>query len=573
MSEFINLHVHDHFSLLDGATTPERNAKRAAELGQTHLAQTNHGTLTGAYEHYKQCKAHGVVPIIGIEAYIAPESRHTKSPVYWGTPEQRKADVGSQGAASHMLLLARDAQGLRNLYKLHELSYTEGFYRKPRVDLELLERYSEGLIATTGCAGGAVPTLLRLGLHRQAEECLERLQDIFTDRLWLEVMYHDLPFDHDLNEDLKCLSEQYGIPLLATADSHFCIPGDATVHDAFLCIQTGSKIADKERFRFNGSGYHLMSAGEMYALPLPREAIENTLFVADMVKPDAYDDVFKKRNLMPKWDGEKTLRQMVEEKLNSTDYPPEYRERVDDELGVIEQMGYPSYFLCLSDIVAWSKAAGILVGPGRGSAGGSLVAYLLEITEIDPIRHGLLAERFLNPQRISVPDIDVDVQDDRRGEVIAYAVEKYGSDRVAQVVTFGTVKAKAAIKDANRVMGGSYSEGERLSGLVPDPVAGKDHPLAGLNKLRQANPEVYELALGLEGLVRSTGKHAAGLIISPEPLSDIIPVKKDKDDVVVTAAYDQGTLEAHGLVKYDFLGLKELRIIQKTLEIVNAEVA
>lgn len=566
MSEFVNLHVHDHFSLLDGATTPERNAKRAVEMGQTHLAQTNHGTLTGAYEHYKQCKAHGIVPIIGIEAYVAPESRHTKAPVYWGTPGQRKEDVGSQGAATHMLLFARDAEGLRNLYKLHELSYTEGFYRKPRIDLEVLEQHNAGVIATTGCAGGAVPTLLRLGLKEGACAALGRLRDIFAERLWIEVMHHGLDFDDYLTAELIEMSSWSGVPLLATADSHYAVPGDAEVHDAFLCLQTGAKLQDNDRFRFNGTGYHLMSAEEMHALPLPSEAIANTLKLASIIEP--YDEVFAKRNLMPKW-GSGSLQENATKALVRYNLGPEHKERLDYELGVIERMGYEDYFLVLADIVRWAHDQHILVGPGRGSAGGSLVAYLLGITELDPLKHGLLFERFLNPQRVSAPDIDVDFQDDRREEVIAYAVEKHGADRVAQVVTFGKIKAKAAIKDANRVMGGTYSEGEKLVSMIPAPIAGFDHPLEGLSKLQHANPDVYDLATGLEGLVRSTGKHAAGIIISPEPLSDIIPVKKDKTDNILTAAYDQATLEAHGLVKYDCLGLKELRIMQVALEIIN----
>lgn len=556
---WVSVHTHTTYSLLDSASRIPDLVGRAVELGMPALGISDHGNLHGAYEFWKECNSQGIKPLIGIEAYCAPESRHTKTPVYWGTPEQKREDVDNQGAYTHMLLIAQNATGLRNLYKLHELSYTEGFYRKPRLDLELLEQYNEGVIATTGCVSGAVPTLLRLGLKGRAEDYLINLENIFPGRLYVELMWHGCDFDDQLTEDLIELAKTVDLPLLATNDSHATHPHEVRVQGALLALQ--------KRPEFSGAGYWLKSYEEMRELPLPTVSITNTLLLADSVEP--YDDVFRKRNLMPRMSDNMDLRTACYN-TNAVD-TPEMIARLEYELDVIEGMGYEDYFLVLSDIVRWARGQRILVGPGRGSAGGSLVAYLLGITELNPLVHGLLFERFLNPQRISTPDIDVDFQDDRRDEVIAYAAQKYGADRVAQIVTFGTIKAKAALKDANRVMGGTYSEGERLVGLVPEPVAGKDHPLAGLNKVRQANPEVYELATGLEGLVRNTGKHAAGVIISPEPLSDIIPVKKDKDDTVLTAAYDQGTLEAHGLVKYDFLGLKELRIIQKTLEITDAE--
>ncbi len=559
---FVSLHTHTVHSTLDGVSQIPGLVQRSTELGMPAIGISDHGSLSGAYDLWKECTAAGVKPIIGMEAYVAPESRWTKSPVRWGTKEQKKDDL-SFGAYSHMTLIARSTTGLRNLYKLHELSYTEGFYYHPRVDLELLERYSEGLIATTGCAGGAIPTLLRLGLYDRALDWGEELKVVFGGSLYVEVMFHDTEFDAVLNPKLINLAFALKLPLVATNDSHFTRAEDAAVHQAMLCVGTRSTL-DDPKFTFSGHGYHLRSFEEMSELGLPAEAISNTVKIANEV--ESYDEMFQSRELMPKFDpgwGHELRDQVIRRCTH------DQVERAVYELKTIEAMGYEDYFLVVADIVNWAKGRGILVGPGRGSAGGSLVAYLLGITELDPIRHGLLFERFLNPERLSMPDIDLDFQDDRRQEVLDYVTQKYGADSVAQIATLGTVKARSAVKDAARVLGREYKHSESLVALIPPDIRGRTTALSKLEKLKDADPEVYDLALGMEGLVRSTGKHAAGIIISPIPLSDAVPVKKDKSDTMLTCTFEQGTLEALGFVKLDILSLKELSVIALTLEHIN----
>lgn len=564
--QWVSFHTHTSFSVLDGASRIPDLVSRAKELGMPALGVSDHGSLSGAYQLWRAATETGIKPVIGIEIYVAPGSRLEKRPVYWGAPEQKKEDV-SLGAYTHMLLVAKSATGLRNLYKLHQLSYTEGYYYKPRVDLDVLAVYADGLAGTTGCAGGAIPTLLKLDKWAEAKAYGERLKKIFGDNLYLEMMHHGTDFDEDLNNRLLVLNSQLGLPLLATNDSHYTHPEDAVAHQALLCVQTKSTLADP-KFVFSGSGYYLKSYEEMVSLPLPLEALENTLRLAESV--ESYDDVFQKRDLMPKVDATwgHSLRDEV---MRAVPAQPEYVERAKYELDVIESMGYADYFLVVADLIAWARSQGILVGPGRGSVGGSLVAFLLGVTELDPIAHGLLFERFISLARLSPPDVDTDFQDDRRDEVIRYAVEKYGCDNVAQIVTFGVTKARAAIRDSNRVHGGEYAEADRLAAMIPPDIRGRQHPLEGLTKLERANPAVYSTARGIEGVIRNESKHAAGLIISPVPLSDVIPVKKLKDDEWLTTAFDQETLEAHGLIKLDLLGLKELSIIQKTLEMIDDE--
>ncbi len=571
MDNWVSLHTHTQYSILDGASKIPELVQRAKSLGMTALGISDHGNLFGAYEFWRECNRVGIKPIIGMEAYVAPESHLTKTPIFWGAPDQRKDDISGPGAYTHMLLIAMDATGLRNLYKLHELSYTEGFYRKPRVSLGTLTELNEGLIATTGCAGGAIPTMIRLAggilsrggaLSSRLGAYLSRLGDLFPGRLYVEVMDHGRAEDRELNTALYELAASRGLPLLATNDSHYTNSGDAEVHDALLCIQTRAKLTDEDRFKFDGDGYHLKSLDEMKLTALPQIALENTNQIAERI--ESYDEVFEHKDRMPV--STNNLRQQVQGWLMSESAPSEYNERAMYEIEIIEQLGFSDYFLILADLIHWAKSQGILVGPGRGSAGGSLVAYALGITEIDPLRYGLLFERFLNPARISPPDIDVDIDPERRDEIFRYATEKYGQDKVAQLITFGTIKAKAALKDANRVLGGSYAEGAELTGMLPPDLFGRSAPLEDSPGIRGANPEAYDLALGLEGLVRNTSHHAGGLVISSETLSNFMPVAKAVGADLPTAAFEQVICENLGLLKYDILALDALTVIGEVLD-------
>lgn len=561
MKNWVSLHTHTDYSILDGAGKIDKYISRAVELGMPAIAFTEHGNMFSAFQSYKQCTAAGIKPILGIEAYISPESRFTKAPVYWGAPEQREQDVSARGAYTHLTVLARNATGVRNLYRLHKLASTEGFYYKPRIDLELLSQYSSGLIITTGCAGGGVATRLRLGQKKQAHELAGALGDMIEPgSLFVEVMNHDIDFEAELNDQLRLLSRNLNLPMVMTNDCHYVNPGDTRVHDALCWLQSNGS------FKFNGHGFHLRNYDEMLAAsPFGSGPLDATLGVADMVED--YSEIFKPRDLRPKSLESYTLSQAVNRGLieMGLDGDPEYYNRAMYELKTIEDMGYEDYFLVLADIIYYAKRSGIMVGPGRGSAGGSLVAFLLGITAIDPIPFGLLFERFLNPGRISVPDIDTDIQDDRRDELFAYASRKYGYDRVAHTLTLGTIAAPRALQDANRVLGGSFPEGQRLTRMLPPPIFGRQLPLSESRGIRPTNTEVYDLGVELEGLTRNTGKHAAGLVISPVDLDEIIPVKVDKDSEILDTGFTQTELEELGLIKYDLLGLKNLAIIQDTL--------
>lgn len=573
---FVHLHNHSEYSILDGAARIKDMVRAVSHMGQHAVAVTDHGTLSGAASFRKECLQQGVKPIIGVEAYVAPHGVQDRSRVVWGHLQEDGKSRPVPGAYTHMTLLALDSTGLRNLYHLQELSYLKGYYYKPRIDLDMLAEHSEGIVVTTGCAGGAVATMMRLEQQKEAQVHAATLADIFPGRCYIELMDHGIPWEKHLNQGLAALAAGLGLPMVATNDSHYVYESDSHIHDALLCVQTRAKISDTGRFRFNGSGYYLKSAAEMAALGLPGEALKNTVVIADQVGD--YDELFSRKDLMPRalpneLGRKLSLRQEVYLSLiQNWEWVTEGHEaRAEHELSIIEGMGYEDYFLVISDIVCWARSRGILVGPGRGSVGGSLVAYLLGISRLDPLAHGLLFERFLNPARVSAPDIDIDIQDDRRDEVIKYAVERYGSDRVAQIITFGTIKSRAALKDANRVLGGDFSTGESLVQRLPPMVRGRQAPLEASPELREVDSQVYGLALGIEGLIRSTGKHAAGIIISPEPLRDYVPLQKTPNDEMLVTGYSQDDVEELGLHKIDLLGLKELSIIQKTLEIIDEE--
>ncbi|NLE81072.1 MAG: DNA polymerase III subunit alpha, partial [Rhodococcus sp.] len=462
---FVHLHNHTEYSMLDGAAKVGPMFDEAARQGMTAVGMTDHGNMYGASEFYNVAKAKGIKPIIGIEAYVAPESRFNTKRVLWGERSQKSDDVSGSGAYTHMTMFAENSTGVRNLFKLSSLASIEGQLGKwARMDEDLIAANHEGIIATTGCPSGEIQTRLRLGHEREALEAAAKWQEIWgKDNFFLELMDHGLSIETRVREGLLKISKTLGIPPLATNDCHYVTKDAAENHEALLCIQTGKTLSDPTRFKFGGDGYYLKSAAEMRAIwddEVPG-ACDNTLLIAERVQ--SYEEVWTHRDRMPIFpvpEGETQgswLRKEVQlglERRFPSGPPQEYLSRADYEIGVILEMGFPAYFLVVGDLINHARDVGIRVGPGRGSAAGSLVAYAMGITNIDPLPHGLLFERFLNPERVSMPDIDIDFDDRRRGEMVRYATEKWGSDRVAQVITFGTIKTKAAIKDSARVQFG-----------------------------------------------------------------------------------------------------------------------
>jgi len=577
--------------MLDGAAKISELVAEVANQNMPAIAMTDHGNVFGAFEFHKLAKAAGVKPIIGIEAYVAPESRFDKRRVKWA--EGGEDDVSGGGAYTHMTLLAENNEGLSNLFKLSSLASLEGFYYKPRMDQELLAKYSKGIIATTGCPGGEIQTRLRMGAYKEAVAAAARMRDIFgAQNYFLEVMDHSIDIEKRVLSDLLKLGKELNLPLLATNDLHYTHHKDAAAHEVMLCIQSGSTLADPKRFKFDNSEFYLKSAQQMRQLfkDLPG-ACDNTLLIAERCETTMREG----ENLLPRFPvpaGEsedswliKQSNQGLAAKMNGQ-IPPEYQERLNFELDVMIKMGFPGYFLVVADLCNHARQVGIRVGPGRGSAAGSLVSYSLGITGLDPIKFGLLFERFLNPERISMPDIDLDFDERRRSEMIAYATTKYGDDRVAQIITYGTIKSKQAIKDSTRVLGYPYALGERLTKSLPPSVMGKDISLNGIfdmdndrygeasefRNLYEADPDskrIVDTALGIEGLKRQWGVHAAGVILSKEPLLDVIPIHRREADGAIITQFDMGACEATGLLKMDFLGLRNLSVLDDCL--INIE--
>lgn len=578
--------------MLDGAARVGELVSAVARDGAPAIAMTDHGNVFGAYDFYKQAKKVGVKPIIGIEAYVAPESRFDKRRVQWA--EGGEDDVSGGGAYTHMTLLAENNEGLGNLFRLSSLASLEGFYYKPRMDRDLLSRYSKGIIGTTGCAGGEVQTRLRMGAYREALKAASELRDIFgRENFYLEVMEHNIEVEARVKSDLLKLGKELGLPLLATNDLHYTAQSDASAHEVLLCVQSGSTLADPKRFKFENNEFYLKSPEEMRRLfkEIP-ESCDNTLLVAERCNVTLREG----ENLLPNFEvpsGETEnswLRKEAErgllEKLGSG-VTPVHLERMHYELDVMDKMGFPGYFLVVADLVAHAKQEGIRVGPGRGSAAGSLVSFALGITALNPLEHGLLFERFLNPERISMPDIDLDFDERRRGEMIRYATQKYGEDRVAQIITYGTIKSKQAIKDSTRVLGYPYAIGDKLTKALPPAIMGKDISLAGVfdstseryveasefRALYESDPDskrVVDTARGIEGLKRQWGVHAAGVILSREPLLDVIPIHRREADGAIITQFDMGACEAIGLLKMDFLGLRNLSVLDDCLLNIKA---
>lgn len=578
--------------MLDGAARVEDLFTEAERLGQTAMAITDHGYLFGAFDFWSRAKAHGIKPIIGIEAYLTPgTSRFDQTRVRWGEAHQASDDVSARGAYTHMTILSRTTEGMHNLFRLGSLASLEGQMGKwPRMDRELLSRYSKGLIATTGCPSGEVQTRLRLGQFDEAVRAAGEFQDIFgKEYFYVELMDHGLEIEQRVIKDLRRLAEVIDAPLVATNDLHYTRHEDSHAHEVLLCVQSGSTLADPDRFKFDTDQFYLWSAEEMRRkwAELP-EACDNTLRIAEQCEVEFNTNA----NYMPNFPvppGEDEQSWFIKEVESGLQrrykgaIPDDVRKQADYETGVITQLGFSGYFLVVADFINWAKDQGIRVGPGRGSAAGSMASYAMGITELDPLEHGLIFERFLNPERVSWPDVDVDFDERRRGEVIRYVTEKYGEDRVAQIVTYGTIKAKQALKDASRVLGFPFAMGEKLTKAMPPAVMGKDISLKGIynpddpryaeaeefRQVVQADPEaqrVLETARGLENLKRQWGVHAAGVIMSSEPLLDIIPIMRRPQDGAIITQFDQPSSEALGLIKMDFLGLRNLTILDDALE-------
>ena len=595
--------------MLDGAARVEDLVKAAAADGQPALGITDHGNMYGVLDFYKAARAEGLNPIIGTEAYMAGESRHER-PVRRGRLDDTGGDVeGGQKLYYHLTLLAETTAGYRNLLKLSSAAFLEGYYYKPRVDWELLERHHEGIIATTGCLGGVVLQALLAGNEKEAEARAARLQDIFgRDSLFVELQDHGITAQHQTNPQLVEIARRLQAPLLATNDSHYTHREDAVAHDALLCVQTGATLSDTNRFRFEGTEHYLKSAAEMRHLfaELP-ESCDNTLLIAERANvelelgkpslpefpvPDAFSgETYEERALG-------YLRHLTYEGARDRygdAVPDQVRDRLNYELGVIGDMGFAAYFLVVWDLIRFARESGIRVGPGRGSAAGCCVAYCLRIVDLDPIRYDLLFERFLNPGRKQMPDIDMDFDERFRGDMIKYAAERYGSDRVAQIVTFSTIKARAAVRDAARVLGLPYIVGDKIAKAMPPLVMGRDTPLwacltksegfedgysaaSELRAMYDQDPEakqVIDVAKGLEGLRRQDGIHAAAVVITKDPLTEYLPVQRKPDagvdpaEAPIVTQYEMHGVEEMGLLKMDFLGLRNLSVIERALDLIE----
>jgi DNA polymerase-3 subunit alpha len=601
--DFAHLHVHTEYSMLDGASLLDGLFQRVSELGMSSIAMSDHGNLHGAYDFYSKAHKYGVKPIIGIEAYLTPGThRSDRRRVRWGkgdVAEEGGDDVAGGGAYTHMTMWAETTAGMHNLFRLSSLSSLEGYYYKPRMDRELLQTYGQGIIASTGCPSGEIQTRLRLGQYDEAREAAGEFQEIFgKDSFFLELMDHGISIERRVREDLLRLGKELGIPPIATNDSHYNNPGDADAHDALICVASGRRLSDTNRLKFDGGGYYIKSAAEMRALwaddfGMP-EACDNTLAIAERCNVEFVESNggYMARADVPAGETEeswfvKEVWRGIEARYPGEKLDQEVRDWVEMELRVISQKGYCGYYLVVADFINWAKNNGIRVGPGRGSGAGSIAAYALRITDLCPIQHGLVFERFLNPERPSMPDFDIDFDDRRRGEVIQYVSEKYGSERVAQIATFGRIKAKQAIKDAARILDHGFAIGDRITKALPADVMGKGVPL---NQL--FNPEdkryadggefrtlhdnevdvrtIYNTALGLEGQIRQWGVHAAGVIMSSDPLIDIVPIMKREQDGAVITQFDYPMCESLGLVKMDFLGLRNLTVLEDCLRNIEA---
>ncbi|MDD4953757.1 MAG: DNA polymerase III subunit alpha, partial [Candidatus Omnitrophica bacterium] len=569
-SDFIHLHLHTQYSLLDGACRINEILNLAAQYKMDTLAITDHGNMFGAIEFYQEAQKAGIKPIIGCEVYVAPGSRLDKT-------------SGSiEDASNHLILLAKDEAGYQNLMKLVSSGYLEGFYYRPRIDKELLAQHSKGLIGLTACLKGEVASLLAQKRFNDALKCADTYLNILgKDNLYLEVQPNSIPEQKIVNDGLVRISKELGIPLVATNDVHYLQKKDAAAHEALLCIQTQTTLDDPNRMRFQTDEFYFTSPQEMKeAFKDIPEAIANTRAIAARCNLELD---FSKVHL-PKYDPPagkdkyEFLRELCEGALDQrfSQITPEIKGRLEYELAMIKKMGFISYFLIVWDFIHYAKGQGIPVGPGRGSAAGSLVSYLLGITDLNPLDYGLLFERFLNPERISLPDIDIDFCYERRSEVIDYVTKKYGQENVAQIITFGTMQARAVLRDVGRVMGISYADVDRIAKMIPpDPNMTLKDALVSepeLNNMYKNDAQITKLvniALSLEGLNRHASVHAAGVVIADKPLDNYMPLFKTGDDQI-TSGYSMGILEKIGLLKVDFLGLRTLTVVSEAVKLVKS---
>ena len=600
---FTHLHVHTEFSMLDGASRLNELVGKASEEGMPALGITDHGNMYGILDFYRECNEHGIKPIIGTEAYMAHEHR-TERPSRRGKIDDSGGDTETGGKVYyHLTLLAENNDGYKNLIKLSSLAFLEGYYYQPRMDWELLARHSKGLIATSGCLGGHVLQRLMKGDTAGAQQCAGRLQEIFgKDNFFIELQDHGIAEQRQTNPQLVELAKKIGAPLLATNDTHYTHKHDHEAHDALLCVQTGCTIADPNRFKFEGTEHYLKSAHEMrYLFREQPTACDNTLWIAERANVEIE---FGKPVLpnfeLPSGFADETayLKHLTMEgaaKRWGASIPPSVVERLGYELKVISDMGFSSYFLIVWDLIRYAREQNIRVGPGRGSAAGCAVAYCLQITNLDPIKYDLLFERFLNPSRVSMPDIDMDFDSRYRDEMIRYASEKYGRDHVAQIITFGTIKARNAVRDAARVLGFPYGLGDKIAKLMPPVVMGRDTPLkycfeeseehksgfqaaSDLRSLYESDPDVKQIvdtARGLEGLKRSVGIHAAAVVITKEKLTEYLPIQRkaesgqQADLAPIVTQYEMHAVEELGLLKMDILGLRNLDVITDTNKMIR----
>ena len=603
-NSFTHLHVHTEYSMLDGASRLEEIVESAAKDGQPGLGITDHGNMYGVLPFYRACKAQGIKPIIGTEAYMAYESRHER-------PKRGRGNIDDSGGNTdegrklyyHLTLLAENNTGYKNLIQMASRAYMEGFYYKPRIDWEVLNDHSEGVIATTGCLGGQVLQSLLRGDEEEALQKAGRLQEIFgKDNLFVELQDHGIPEQKQTNPALMEIAKKLGAPLLATNDCHYTNQCDHLAHDALLCVQTGSLISDPNRLKFHGDQHYLKTANEMrYVFKDVEVACDNTLWIAERADveiefgnpllpnfplPDGFEDDDQYLQHLTLQGARERWGEQLSEEIS---------DRLAYELRVMSEMGFSAYFLITWDLIRYARDEGIRVGPGRGSAAGSAVAYALRITDLDPIKYDLLFERFLNPSRISMPDIDMDFDSRYRDTMISYVAAKYGRDHVAQIITFSQIKGRAAVRDAARVLDKPYAVGDQIAKAIPPPIMGRDTPLwaciekheeyldgykssGELRQMYESDPvvkEVIDVALGLEGLRRQDSIHAAGVVITKEPLTEYLPIQrkpeknKELEDAPVVTQYEMQSVEDLGLLKMDFLGLRNLDVITDTLELIE----
>ena len=568
---FAHLHVHTEYSLLDGSNKIKEYVSRVKELGMNSAAITDHGVMYGVIDFYREARKQGIKPILGCEVYVAPNSRFDRE------------TAGGESRYHHLVLLAENNTGYANLMKIVSRGFTEGYYYKPRVDKDLLRQYHEGIIALSACLAGEVQRYLSRGLTEEAKKVALEYQDIFgKGNFFLEMQDHGIPEQQLVNQRQIQLSKETGIELVVTNDIHYTYAEDAKPHDILLCIQTGKKLDDENRMRYEGGQYYVKSPQEMEALfPYAKQALENTQKIADRCEVEIEFGVTK----LPKYDvpdgmtSWEYLNKLCWEGLEKHYGAPsrELKERLRYELDTIRSMGYVDYFLIVWDFIKYAKDHGIAVGPGRGSAAGSIVSYCLEITNIDPIRYQLLFERFLNPERVTMPDIDVDFCFERRQEVIDYVVRKYGKDRVVQIVTFGTLAARGVIRDVGRVMDLPYAFVDSIAKMIPQELN------ITIDKALQMNPELrktYEndpqvkllidMCKRLEGLPRHSSMHAAGVVIGQREIDDFVPLSRASDGSITTQ-FTMTTLEELGLLKMDFLGLRTLTVIQNAVQLAKSK--